>query len=626
MDLLQALPELTLEQMLFIAERDHVPVNSQISRCIVGADLVRAIEQRMGLRSNLLFGPDPLGYQIAIEAGVDPGAFQVRRKTHAITGVRRFCDQHGVFERALSDDALLSAVGAVIYERKVPVPTRFWFNRIQEIFAMSRQNFISNYDTFDDDTPEEYIWFADFGSQAAFLLYQTNETLLQLARSIIPPTRPYFETRAGILDYLVDNLTPRNRPRRTPMGNSAPQVIQPHEELYDRFLHVCRVVNEYPGRLQMFSRLESLSQYPISNPIEKPPLPYERAYLTAALEGRLNEVFPVLNDLSEIDAGTTSVNQALLSDPNLRVGSRQELFDLQNQKIFRRIPPKEIYRLTGWKNIHAYHDARNEMVRETEFNLVSDSFVCPNQTTIFLEPREGLTITYGPFLNIRCYSPEELEASFIVTDQFVAFRKPDRPDEVFTENEVNDLLDMIEEQDPEFHARTRDLVVKIRRGLSQTTEITPEIVQEQFERLIPEDRVSASKIFEDFFLAGMTQRTWSGTGPFPMKSDQTEGSSLQEIEIKMTPILNDIQDQYNKLSPEGKAVLNSLPVVDFENGVFIRRTDPLLDFGKQTREGNFCIGYGSRLMIYSGVFYLSALGVVIPGFSLDEFEPESTHR
>jgi hypothetical protein len=79
------------------------------------------------------------------------------------------------------------------------------------------------------------------------------------------------------------------------------------------------------------------------------------------------------------------------------------------------------------------------------------------------------------------------------------------------------------------------------------------------------------------------------------------------------------------MTPEGQNILQSLPVVDYEEG-YIRRSDPLLNFEQQTREGEFCIGYGSRFMIYSGVFYLSALDIEIPGFDIEHFEPESTHR
>ena len=46
MDLLRILPQLTLEQLLFVAQRDGVPIQSKLSKEIVQADLLNAIEER----------------------------------------------------------------------------------------------------------------------------------------------------------------------------------------------------------------------------------------------------------------------------------------------------------------------------------------------------------------------------------------------------------------------------------------------------------------------------------------------------------------------------------------------------------------------------------------------------
>ncbi len=355
----------------------------------------------------------------------------------------------------------------------------------------------------------------------------------------------------------------------------------------------------------------------------------------------IKDTFPILRDLSSLDFkdsdSSSIIYQALMSDPNFEVNSREEMFHLRNKKAFRKISPRVYYRLTGLKEIQTY---MGYGVRESEeietFWLISDVRVCPNPVDTLLEPHRDFAIAYGTFLNFVCYSPEELTESFIITDTFTAFRRPDRPDEVFPPgdeflNAIDQLLETLQTQDPEslphYTERVQPLIDKIEQGLSDEQEIQVESMELIFENMEETDRLLAERIFKDFFEAGMTQRTWNGSGtPYPMKYEQTRELDLEEIENRMTPILNDIREQAEKLSPEAKIILGRLPIVDYDEGVFFRRVDPLLNFEKMTREGEFCIGYGSRLMIYSGYFYLMAIGTIIDNFNIEEFDPQSTHR
>ncbi len=197
MELLAFLPNLALEELLFVADRDGVKTHSRISRCIVQADLARAINIH-----TVHFGEDPMGRQLALEVRID-----VERKItrNVSEEIREKLREHQIAEEHLNDTALYSALGALLYENKdLKVPKVCWYYNSTAFFMMSRENFLASSSLmFEDDIPEELIWYQakPHDNPLFFLDYQTTEDLLLLAKTL-PFEEPFFETRIGALNCL----------------------------------------------------------------------------------------------------------------------------------------------------------------------------------------------------------------------------------------------------------------------------------------------------------------------------------------------------------------------------------------------------------------------------------------
>ena len=269
------------------------------------------------------------------------------------------------------------------------------------------------------------------------------------------------------------------------------------------------------------------------------------------------------------------------------------------------------------------------------FSLISGVWICSNvQDYIFRDPLEDFAITYGTFLDFVCLSPEDLIASFTIDDAgFVAFRKPDNPNETYTVENIETLLNILENQNPDYlrnyTEKVTPLITKIRMLLTATNKVELNEYVNIFSQLSEDDKSHLVNIFINFFETGMYQRTWKGPGNhWPLTYESTQGSCQEDIEIKIPPLLNDISDLVANLSPDALQIYLRLPVIDYdlETNVFIAQSESLTTFESNTRIGDLCIGYGSRLMIYSSYFYLLSLNLSVEGFDLAKFNPSSTHR
>ncbi len=622
------LKELSLEDLLDFAAQKGIRTNSRISRCIVQADIARFIGKDLDF-----FGPDPEGRSIALEAGVDVRKFDNSPETprenpnSVFRYARTWLSKQGVASSYLEDSALLSAVGAVIFERKLPFPEEFSYHDVFWCQIMSLTNFRTLFSVFSDDTPEDYLLSQQMsGHILMFLLHQSTEDLIRLAEQQSFPIK-FFRTRAGALDYLVQAY----------MEN--PQVVKSyllycssiHQGSYpERFEYTKSIIQrriKIPSFVRYGSQIELLAQ---------PPTPFEKRCIEIIKSNSdywrvLQREFPVLQEIDEYDIPGQLA--ALQSDPRFSIADRQELWSLSRSKSIRKATPELLFKLTGWKGVVKYQDIPQSIFEYhlgPQFGIITDMSLCSNKQDVFLNDFRDLAITYGTFTDFVCYNPEELQESFIVDDHYVAFRIPTDPEQVFPSDEIKELEYLVMTNEllmTRYRDRIMPLILKIRSGLVLEVPADIEAAREVLFKLIPEDRLLSEAIFRDLFEAGMTQRTWIG-GPWPMRYEETLGSSQEVIEGRMTPLLNDIREKFDKLTPSGKNILRSLPVVNYEPTFhgWIRMTDSLLGFEKQTREGLFCIGYGSQLMVYSGYFYLTAIDVLIPGFDLDEFDPRSTHR
>jgi len=283
---------------------------------------------------------------------------------------------------------------------------------------------------------------------------------------------------------------------------------------------------------------------------------------------------------------------------------------------------RNLAKASGWinhfkgTNFHIIEIIKQN-INKPSFNILNRPELCSTQHDINFEPFEGLIITFGTYLDFACYSAEDLEQSFIVSD-VVLFRDPWRPQHVF--RNVEDLL-LILRSEGLFESLAR----KIERGLQRTGDLEEDRIQTEFDQLSPDGRKLAKNIFESLFYAGMYQRVWRGPGyPFPMKTIQTSGSCLENIEAKMTPLLSKIRIDFEMMNPNDQNIIEKLPMLYVNIDEIY--PEKIMDFVAEVGSGNFCIEMGNGLMISTAYHYLRYLGVRITDFNIDNFETASTSR
>jgi hypothetical protein len=89
----------------------------------------------------------------------------------------------------------------------------------------------------------------------------------------------------------------------------------------------------------------------------------------------------------------------------------------------------------------------------------------------------------------------------------------------------------------------------------------------------------------------------------------------------MTPEFAKIEEEYSQIS--NKEVIENLTLLYTAAEIYPQK---MMEFIRQTTQGDYCIGGGSRLMIETGYNYLNLLDVKVLDFDYAEFEGESTHR
>lgn len=251
---------------------------------------------------------------------------------------------------------------------------------------------------------------------------------------------------------------------------------------------------------------------------------------------------------------------------------------------------------------------------------------CKNQHDYYYNNYKSYVFIYGAPIDGICYSAEDLMGAFLVNsaDDY-SFRRPDKPGSIFTYEEVKKLYEMIQQQapdiDPDFERDTEPLLDKLAPVFTR-----PPAELNVIKNLSSADKETFISMMDFLFQAGMYQRTWKGPGhPYIYKRSDTGGSSLEAIECAMTPMFAYIAEGQEQMSQEGKKILRRLPAIN--KAVPVQMSSyRLWEFLELTTKGEFCIGFGSRIMIETAYTYLKLLGVDIDGFKYSLFEADSTHR
>lgn len=298
----------------------------------------------------------------------------------------------------------------------------------------------------------------------------------------------------------------------------------------------------------------------------------------------------------------------------------------------------QINKVMGIEDVSGYGWLRDKTPREYNFVLIpiiknEDQFaistntkLCKSKKDYYYEDYDNFVFIYGSRLDGKCYSVEDLMGAFIVNDpEDYSFRHPENPSILFTYEQVKQLYDIIQQQDPwkiqGFAQKTAELVAK----LTPVFSLPPKEIL-HVKNLSPSDREIFLQMMVDLFEAGMYQRTWKGPGhPYIYRREDTSGSSLEQIECAMTPSFAKISHAQEMMSVEGRKILKVLPAVKRANPLEIYYYK-LWEFLELTVQGQFCIGVGSSIMIETAVKYLEIFGRRMKDFDYDRFEWESTHR
>jgi hypothetical protein len=503
-----------------------------------------------------------------------------------------------------------------LYENNIPTPREFWIPHVYTIpshfynisdaqfeslvpYKITRNDYLLSIVNSSAQTDELRI-----AKEA--LCFQPKDKLFEFA-SRHPGNYKYFPTKRGVLRFLINraNLT--------------------LEDLQKFLIPLCT----YQNREKLIARYQGYNIFvyynpttPIQTTLYFPPYWFEKAIF----QDRIIVNSPAL---MKIEIAKSFV------DDDLQPVSRQKIWDLIQNRDSELIYYSNnlILRSSGWyhtTNFDRYRYEPNnwkliEYIKQnpTIFSLVDQPNLCANRRDIYFEEYQGFVITYGNYLNFECYSPEDLEAAFIVEPNRIFFRNPLHPAQVFTLRQLLELSTLLRDQNPNdlpnYRDRIRPLIDKMIRGLNSNNLTN---VREKLRGLTGPDREHTIELLEALFRAGMYQRTWKGpTFGYPMRTIETRGSCQKDIEKKMTPELAKIQEEYDLLTD--KSIVNQLNLLYSTNTIYPQF---LMEFVAETAQGNYCVGGGSTLMIETAYNYLTTMNVIIPNFDYNTFENLSTHR
>jgi hypothetical protein len=613
--------EQPLSKLLAIARKNNIQVHSHICKCIVQADL----EDHFRPTPRIVFTDDPLSYQLMAEAGLNYESYisfdtNNQFNEEYMEGVKELLQQHGIATSYLDGIALLAALSAVYLEADEPLPRKYWYHTLtlNTLFQMNDAN-LRHFTGLIDDTADDYLRYSDeYVSGLQVLYFQTEHNLYKFADSIAK--NAYLRTKRGVIAYLYSIISLTEQKVLTYFGNINKNVYPNRAKL---------VISAYRTNARKVKEVFHMSSNTL---LAIPPAHFEERFMTAVANDEvINEVFPEFNYLTPIDFPSISSYATLACDTTLQLTSREQLVGIHLSKSIRTVPHSVMYRLTGWARVIPYVYCYKYITLKPTFNVVSNVHLCPNHRDIYLEPITDFAITYGNFLDFRCYTPEELTSAFQVSGTYVSFVNPLVPNVEFHLADIEQLLDTLMSIDsrylPNYRARVTPLKNKINLGLRLSASINLTNIRHQLTQLSSSDQQHLIAIFRNMFSAGMYQRTWQGEGyPYPMTYEETKGFCTNDIEMRMTVPLNNIADEVLLLSPQGHQVYSSLSAINYIDGDFVRITMPVTRLIDDIHSAEMCIGFGSSLLVYTGYFYLQALGYTIDDFNITLFHPESTHR
>ena len=534
----------------------------------------------------------------------------------------------------LSSRAKKAAGIYLYYEHKSEIPRYLWYTHnanILTIRQMSLPNFREFCKTFIDDTYDEY--FSEFtpdrdlkvkDPRRCVFEYQDIPTLIQCA-SLCPP-QLHFETKVGLVMFLINAIISDSR-----LFDRMIPILTNRWTDPDRALRLEEYRNWETAQSRSAHRYIPIPNVGIGEVVSftknrgyyiplVPPSRFETDYILKIIlekKSHYQAISGVAHQYDIITIHSHCLAARNSVDPNFRPTKEELVYMIRSGlKVFRKVSDLHLRSIFGNITTDTSSKIRESLLKfDKKIFRIGNLDIKYNNTTDVLGNEivpDRNTISYGDLSCMRAYSVEELQHAFWdPTDHRYVFRKPDDPQNVFTEEEILYLRQRLLSPDHQKFSRFIDLAINSIRFV-------------ELDDLNPEDKEHIREILEVTFEVGMYQRTWKGQpSAYPMKKEETQADS--DLPLLMTPGLNRIHDLIQELSPEGYNAWSTIPVIIDKR--FSVGSECLAGIIEGIRHATTCVAIGSSKLILTGWYHLHfTYHREISGFDINQFELETTHR
>lgn len=286
-----------------------------------------------------------------------------------------------------------------------------------------------------------------------------------------------------------------------------------------------------------------------------------------------------------------------------------------------RLTDQEIISYTG---AYVRYESRIELVVDNALLAMDPNFFVAtrrdravNTETIYCTPIEevALPIAYGTLQQYRIYEIEELTAAFRSRNRWA---RPEAPSLEFPEDSIVDLERLLECY-PGQTTSLRQVISEIYRSRCVESERAMEL-RAEFTVLTEGDKGLVQQLLTQMFQAGMYMRRWSGVGPYPHKSRDTNGDI--DPQILSGTALGVIAELLTTMSPVLCSWCRRLPLYSCYNGRIESESSVFGELFDEVGSADFCIRQASSIFIGTAHQYLLlCFGTTMPGFSPQLLDP-----
>ena len=318
-----------------------------------------------------------------------------------------------------------------------------------------------------------------------------------------------------------------------------------------------------------------------------------------------------------------------------------------NQKFNLKLPSaiysqRDLVYLCGQEGISIVDDTYYSAL---QLAYLTDTFVhgkqghIQNHTTTFLEDIDDLSYDQVVIYGSRCENRFTAYTYAELADVFSIYKRFSSPqtNELFSEEAIDKLYllcqkDKRKSETEETYTQRCDLAEEIERikiYISSKNEYVEEFL-ELYEELVENEKKKVEKCLTDLLHVSMYMRNWDGQGEYPLRSEETNFSSENQIIVddRVTQSLIVFEKSATSLGKIGDFILH-LPLMQYhhESNTFVTTNDPaegltikdriFIVRGGESESLNSCIRMSSNKFCATSYFYMVLIGFRMP-FSIGE--------